>query len=1135
MKKTILGASLLFLSFFAHSQNGLENVVVEKYYVANAADAAGSVGNLPVGSVTYRVYADMLPGYKFQALYGVSSHELKITTSTTFFNNEDRGASVPNGITLTNLKKNTVMLDSWFSVGGAGSGKMALLKTEDSDGSVGNSNGILQNNDATAGIPINSGATPQDGMINGSPEAVTFVGLDLNSGNHALDLFDATSQFGGTFSTFNGSIASLNGSSGPTAANRVLLGQFTTEGTFGFELNIQIGTPTGGTQQFVARNPVGSEIQLASLKLAPNLPPTVSVTSPSNGANIVIGSSITLAASANDADGTITSVEFFVDGVSKGVDNTSPYNAAYTITAGTHTVTARATDDNAPTPAQTTSSNVVINGVTNPAPTVSLTAPTNGSTYIAPDVVNITATATDDISVASVEFFVDGSSIGIVSGTGPYAATYTSVVGPHSLTARATDNLGAQTTSAAVTITVNANVAPSVSISATPSSAFANPTATFTVSATATDIDGSVASVEFFDGVTSLGVDNSAPYSAVLTTTVIGAHSLTARATDDRGTTTTSASTSVSVLDASFKYNVGTIVATCIPTGFCIPVNALSAVSNVIGYDMVLHYNKTKVRPVLTGTIVVPAKGTALIPAADVDFETSLDSVNGVINISEFLNGFGGTPTFSGTGQLFCINFTKTAGFLNADTAIFTITNLQESYYNGVSVKQASPGKYITYRDTAFNARLDYWNGNGPLAYNSGNPAQYLITQIYGKNTSCTGKSSVFVTPNLTGNFVYSTNNGLDIDIERDILSSTDVQPVINGFDATIARQLLANTLANPSVYQVIAMDVNRDGTVSSGDVSQINQRTVLSIPEFRQAWNYDFVGNPIAGKGKSKDWLFLDSAKVSTYGTFPTGYSKSNVPVLDTCIVVPVLNYNTCPSYTSVPTYKGIMIGDVNGNFAGVGSGGLFRLNSNSNDKVIFDMTKAIVNGSYLDVPVSIASYDDIKSLDFALQFNESNLAFNSIIENTNTMQTLSHYNAEDKTLRFTSSSLENIEKNKALVSVRFTMLSTSANASDLKSVTAYLNGERVKATTETTVAGTNSLDVNVYPNPANEIMYVESPEQVKVQLLDMQGRQVIEGKIVNAYEKQAIDVQNVASGIYIMKISNNSSVTTKKVLINK
>jgi len=70
------------------------------------------------------------------------------------------------------------------------------------------------------------------------------------------------------------------------------------------------------------------------------------------------------------------------------------------------------------------------------------------------------------------------------------------------------------------------------------------------VAASASDPDGTVTSVEFFDGTTSLGSDNSAPYAVNWTPTTLGAHSLTARATDNGGASTTSAPVNVNVTPA---------------------------------------------------------------------------------------------------------------------------------------------------------------------------------------------------------------------------------------------------------------------------------------------------------------------------------------------------------------------------------------------------------------------------------------------------------------------------------------------------------------------------------------------------------------------------------------------------------
>lgn len=257
LKKILFGLSLVVAGNTLKAQNGLENVIVETYYVADANDTAFSGANadgfLPIGSVTYRIFVDMLPGYKFEALYGVSGHDLTISSSQPFFNNEDRGSTTPNW-TKAQGSHNTVMLDSWFSVGAACNGQIGVLKADDNGvANAVNTDGILQNT-VGVGIPL----TSQDGMVAGTPQAVTFVGLSAAD----LDVFDGFSLVGNSFSTSNGSIASLNGSYGADSLiNRVLVGQFTTNGDFCFSLNVQIGTPGGGYEQYVDVAPVGAEIQ----------------------------------------------------------------------------------------------------------------------------------------------------------------------------------------------------------------------------------------------------------------------------------------------------------------------------------------------------------------------------------------------------------------------------------------------------------------------------------------------------------------------------------------------------------------------------------------------------------------------------------------------------------------------------------------------------------------------------------------------------------------------------------------------------------------------------------------------------------------------------------------------------------
>ena len=72
---------------------------------------------------------------------------------------------------------------------------------------------------------------------------------------------------------------------------------------------------------------------------------------------------------------------------------------------------------------------------------------------------------------------------------------------------------------------------------------------TITVTATATDSDGSIAQVAFYDGNSLLATVRSAPYT-ISGTAALGAHVVTAVATDNQGATTRSAPVTITVVAA---------------------------------------------------------------------------------------------------------------------------------------------------------------------------------------------------------------------------------------------------------------------------------------------------------------------------------------------------------------------------------------------------------------------------------------------------------------------------------------------------------------------------------------------------------------------------------------------------------
>jgi hypothetical protein len=161
--------------------------------------------------------------------------------------------------------------------------------------------------------------------------------------------------------------------------------------------------------------------------------------------------------------------------------------------------------------------------------TISLSAPAAGA-VVAPGTavtVSATATPTSGRPITKVEFFAGTILIG-TDTTSPYSISWANVQpGTYSLTAKATDSTGATATSAARSIRVN-NL-PSVSLTAPASGANFAPASTISLTATASDTDGTISQVQFFQGTTLLGTETTSPYSFSWTNVAAGTYALTAK------------------------------------------------------------------------------------------------------------------------------------------------------------------------------------------------------------------------------------------------------------------------------------------------------------------------------------------------------------------------------------------------------------------------------------------------------------------------------------------------------------------------------------------------------------------------------------------------------------------------------
>ena len=96
------------------------------------------------------------------------------------------------------------------------------------------------------------------------------------------------------------------------------------------------------------KNPVGKEIQrdfLTYSSALSNMKPIVKLINPADSAKYNTSDAVGITAKAFDPDGTISKVEFFVDGSSIGSVTSEPYTVNYTAVLGNHSLTAVATDN----------------------------------------------------------------------------------------------------------------------------------------------------------------------------------------------------------------------------------------------------------------------------------------------------------------------------------------------------------------------------------------------------------------------------------------------------------------------------------------------------------------------------------------------------------------------------------------------------------------------------------------------------------------------------------------------------------------------------------------------------------------------------------------------------------------------
>ncbi|MEN7550621.1 discoidin domain-containing protein [Rapidithrix thailandica] len=338
-----------------------------------------------------------------------------------------------------------------------------------------------------------------------------------------------------------------------------------------------------------------------------NQAPLAAITYPSHQQQFTSLDTLLLTANASDPDGSVSSVEFFVNGVSLGTDLSAPYEMAWEIPSyGTFNISVRVTDNEGASryseivqievvdtslisqsawtleyvdSEETSGENgAAVNAFDGDESSIwhtewSASQPVHpheiqinlGAQYMIEGLKYLPRPGGGNGTIAGYEIYTKenaGDSWQLAgSGTWTYAVAgeektvnFTPVQGGYiRLVATSEINGNAYTSAAEINvrgIPVN-NQSPQVSIIAPDDQQYYTSLETITIIADASDPDGSVSSVEFFADGNSIGTDTSTPYSISWTLPVYATYTLTAQATDNLGAQTISSTIQITATEST--------------------------------------------------------------------------------------------------------------------------------------------------------------------------------------------------------------------------------------------------------------------------------------------------------------------------------------------------------------------------------------------------------------------------------------------------------------------------------------------------------------------------------------------------------------------------------------------------------
>lgn len=221
------------------------------------------------------------------------------------------------------------------------------------------------------------------------------------------------------------------------------------------------------------------KLGLCDSAVTENLIPTVTALVPANNSQFNEKDSVVISTQASDADGTVTKVEFFVDGALVATDSSAPFSTNWQAVVGSHQVSAVATDDKGAQSSEVISMISVQGSVVDPvnqAPVASISFSTLPEQLIVGSQVVFALSGTDsDGQVTSLSFAANGADVHQANSAASSYAWQATALGQVTFTLTATDNEGATSQTTKVLNVVEAGTPPGTGTDCRPQGLYQTP------------------------------------------------------------------------------------------------------------------------------------------------------------------------------------------------------------------------------------------------------------------------------------------------------------------------------------------------------------------------------------------------------------------------------------------------------------------------------------------------------------------------------------------------------------------------------------------------------------------------------------------------------------------------------------